>query len=163
MTQQADVQKKRDIPLWLGIALVVLGAGIASWFIWTQVSGFWTGPSGVFTIQGVDSSTVARAQGNPRRQLPPPPARQNIVRQINDTSWRARIGGFSLTADKQGESFKISILAGTAQFLPKDATWVFAARTKLTPPVAKEIGLTAEQVKQFRALPTAGAAGVVAG
>ncbi|GEM_PF-6622934 len=155
MTQQAQEQKKRDIPLWLGIALVVLGVGIASWFVWSQVSNFWTGPSGVFTIQGVDPA-VARSQAGPRRRQPqPPPARQLYVRQINDTHWRARIGMFSLTAEKQAEALKISILAGTAQIMPKDQPWVFAARSRLTTQAIKDIGLTDQQVKQFKVLPTA--------
>ena len=156
MTQQADVHKKRDIPLWLGIALVILGVGIATWFIWSQVSGFWSGPSGVFTIQGVDPNAVRNpSMGNPRRQSPGL-VRQPIVRQVSDTSWRARVGGiFSLTADKEGDNLKLCIRAGTAQFQPKDATWVFAARTRLTPQVAKDIGLTDQQAKQFKALSTA--------
>ncbi|HWH71529.1 MAG TPA: hypothetical protein VNT26_19285 [Candidatus Sulfotelmatobacter sp.] len=153
MTQQAEVQKKRDIPLWLGIALVVLGVGIAGWFVWSQVSNFWTGPSGVFTIQGVDPN--AGAGGNPGMVRRAPVAvRQPAVRQINDTNWRVRSGIFSLTAKKEGDALKIGILAGSAQILPKDSQWVLMARGRLTADAAKEIGLNDQQVKAFKALPT---------
>ncbi len=151
MTQQDQDQKKRDIPLWLGITLVAIGVVIASWFIWSQVSGFWTGPSGVFTIQGVDSATARQAP--PRRPMPPV-QRQPVVRQINDTNWRARIGQFSLTAKKEGDAIKISILAVTAQILPKDAQWVLMARGALNAQAVKSIGLTDQQARQFKSLPT---------
>lgn len=152
MTQQAEVQTKRDIPLWLGIALVVLGVGIAGWFVWSQVSGFWTGPSGVFTIEGVDPS-AGRNSGMAQRRAPAP-VRQPAVRQINDTNWRVRSGIFSLTAKKDADALKIGILAGSAQILPKDSQWVLMARGRLNADTAKEIGLTDAQVKAFKGLPT---------
>lgn len=150
MTQQAEVQTKRDIPLWLGIFLVVLGVGIAGWFVWSQVSGFWTGPSGVFTIQGIDPS--AASPSVVRR--PPVAVRQPAVRQINDTNWRARSGIFSLTAKRDGDNLKIGILAGSAQILPRDSSWVLMARSRLNADAAQQIGLSDQQVKAFKALPT---------
>lgn len=151
MTQQVDTQKKRDIPLWLGIALVAIGVGIAGWFVWSQVSGFWSGPSGVFTIEGVDPNAGGNA-GAVRRA--PVAVRQPAVRQINDTSWRARSGIFTLTAKKDGDAVKIGILAGSAQILPRDSQWVLMARGRLNADMAKEIGLNDAQVKAFKALPT---------
>jgi hypothetical protein len=153
MTQQVQDKRKRDIPLWTGIALVVVGLGIASWFIWSQVSGFWSGPSGVFTIQGVDPAAVRPQPGPQRRQ--PLAQRQPVVRQINETSWRARSGLFSLTVRKEGDALRMSILAGSAQLLPNDAQWVMMSRGRLNAQAIKDIGLTKEQATQFRALPAA--------
>ncbi len=146
------VEKKRDIPLWLGIALVVLGLAGAGWFIWTQTSGFWTGSSGVFTIEGVTPGAPPRARAMQPRGLPP---QQNAVRQLNDNSWRVRSGLASLTVRKnpQGQ-FNITMSLFAMRALPADAQWVLVTRGRLDEAAAAQIGLTPAQVKQFKALPT---------
>ena len=60
-------QKKRDLPIWAGILVVAIGLSLAGWFIWSQVSGFWSGPSGVFQIPGANASNQGGNSDNARR------------------------------------------------------------------------------------------------
>src|SRR5512138_1309261 len=143
------LEKKHDIPLWLGIALVVIGLAGAGWFIWSQTSGFWTGSSGVFTIEGVTPGAPPRGRATPVLQ------QQNAVRQLNDTSWRVRSGLASLTVRKnpQGQ-FNITMSLFAMRALPADAQWVLVTRGRLDDAAAKQIGLAPAQVRQFKALST---------
>ena len=149
MSETAE-KKKRDLPLWVGILLVAIGLAGAGWFVWSQVSGFWSGPSGVFTIEGVDPS----ARPQPRRQGPPPRP-QVTVREMSKTEWRARTAAFNMDV-KKGTDGKLSLVvsASTTRVLPADWQWVMVAKPRLSDAVAGQIGLSAEQVRQFKALPT---------
>jgi hypothetical protein len=150
MTQTAQ-PKKRDLPVWLGITLIVIGVAAAGWFVWSQFSGFWTGPKGVFTIQGVDPG---QAQFRPMpgvRQVRPQPS----VREISKTEWRVRNLANSMTVTKGTDGkLAIGMMVSSLKVLPDDASWVLISRSKLTPASAKDIGLTPAQMKQFKDLPT---------
>ena len=145
--------KKRDIPVWLGILLITIGVLGAGWFVWSQVSGFWSAPSGIFTIEGVDPGARPRAQAR-RQPMNQPPRPQGNIREISKTQWRARTPAFSLDVKQAAGKLAMVLSGSSVRALPDDAQWVVVSRGRLDDKSGAAIGLSAEQVRQFKALPT---------
>lgn len=140
---------KRDMPLWAGIAIISLGVLIAGWFIWSQVSGFWSGPSGVFQIPGVDPNAVQRAPRQAMRAQRP-----TAVREINKGEWRVRAVPYSLIVREADGKQSVVLNVSSTRLLPPDAQWVLVTKPRLDATTAQQLGLTEAQVRRFKGLPT---------
>lgn len=159
MTQQVETAKKRDIPLWLGIGLVVLGLAAAGWFVWSQTNGFWTGSGGVFTIEGSDPSAgggggggVVRPMRGMRRQASAPPT--GAIFQ-HGNSFTVRTGPFGgLIKKGDGNTPRVTISVSMPDILPEDYKWLSVIRQKFDDVEAvKAMGLTPKEAEKLKALP----------
>lgn len=153
MAESSDGTKKKDLPLWLGISLILLGLAGGGWFIWSQITGYWSGPSGVFSIEGVAPSVQAYVppQRNPGR---PRMMGGNVspVRQVGKTTWRVQGGPFKLLV-QNADKLQLTLSTYMQNALPDDARWISMARVRLTPATASQMGLTEKQAKLIRDLP----------
>ena len=144
--------KKRDIPVWMGILLIIVALLGAGWFVWSQTSGFWSAPSGVFTIEGVEPG--ARPQPQARRQFQNQPAPQANIREISKTQWRTRTPAYTLDTKQEAGKLNMVVSASSMRVLPDDAQWIVVSRGRLDDQAGAAIGLSAAQMSQFKALPT---------
>jgi len=149
---------KRDIPLWAGILVVLIGLAVAGWFIWSQVSGFWGGPTSVFQIPGVDPQAAQARTRPPRQQDRQQQSQQRTpnIREVSSSEWRMRATPFSVIIRRPNpdQPTTITISVSSTRLLPPDAQWVAIARTKLEDEqVVSQIGLNRQQVQAFRRLP----------
>jgi len=148
---ETSEKKRRDIPLWLGILAITIGVAGAGWFVWSQVSGFWSAPSGVFKIEGVQPGR--RAQGQPRQQQMQAVQQANI-REINKTQWRVRAAACTLDVKQDAGKLNMTMTASSMRVLPADAQWVVVSRGRLDEKTGTPMGLSAAQIAAFKALPT---------
>ena len=155
MAETSDGTKKNDLPVWLGIALILLGLSAGGWFLWTQITGYWSGPSGVFSIEGVAPAVQAyvppaNSSRNPRTRNPGGNA--SAIRQVGKTTWRVSGGAFKLLVQST-DKLQITLSSYMQEALPADAKWVSVVRVRLTPAAVTQLGLSEKQVQQIRDLP----------
>ena len=152
MIETAGGTKRRDMPLWLGIAIVCLGLGGAGWFLWSQVSGFWSGPKGVFTIDGTAQPMRPQMVGGQPRMRPNRQRAMPAIRQTSPTTWVARVG--LLTAILRVEKTQTRVFLST--YLapqPKEAAELILARGRFNRDVEAKIGITPDQNALIARLP----------
>ena len=78
------------------------------------------------------------------------------MREVSATEWRVRAEAYSLIVRRpEGGQTSIIMTVASPRLLPADAQWVVVTKPRVNSEAAKAIGLTAEQVRQFVALPTA--------
>ena len=156
MTEQV-APKKKDIPLWVGILLILLGVGGAGWFVWSQVSGFWSGPRGVFTLEGAPTAQPAAGQ-RPNRPQQGQEGQAPAVRQLNNpNTWRVTAGrNVYAVVRKKDAGFNIDFRLLLQQPLPPDAPWLNILRRRIAEKttLVQELGISEEQAKMINALPT---------
>ena len=83
-----EVKRRRDIPRWVGVAVVLIGLGAGGWFIYWQLSGYFGGKARIFTIPGVDPTAVRMAQ-TPQQ---PNWSQMDPIRPTDNNAWRVREG-----------------------------------------------------------------------
>jgi hypothetical protein len=149
MSQTVE-KKKKDLPVWAGILLIAIGVLGAGAFVWWQVSGFWSRPSGVFSIEGVEPGVRPQVR---RGQMAPPRVALN-VREISSTQWRVRTQAYTLDVKKDNGNLVPAMSVSSMRVLPEDAQWVMVSKPRLDNAAAQQIGLSADQVAKFKALPT---------
>lgn len=151
-TTETSEKKTRDIPLWLGILAILIGVAGAGWFVWSQVSGFWSAPSGIFKIEGVQPGRRAQAQRQQPQQMQA--VQQANIREINKTQWRVRSAAYSLDVKQAAGKLNMTMTASSMRVLPADAQWVVVSRGRLDEKAGTAMGLSAAQIAAFKALPT---------
>ena len=150
--------RQRDIPLWLGLTLILLGLLAGGWFIYWQLSGYLAGKPRLFTIPGVEPGQYANMQpqpgmrftGNQTGQRFPGnrvPAPADDIRAVGNDSWRIRAGAMMLNVRKQGETLNFQGIILNPSIFHPDYAMTLLARTHLKPEQLTALGLTDEQLR----------------
>jgi hypothetical protein len=152
MTQQTQTQKKKDLPLWLGLGLILLGLLAAGWYVWSQTNGFWTGAGGVFTIEGpppADGKPTIRMRRQPTTQPP-----SGAIVQRGGSSYMARSGPYGALIRKVDGAARVNISVSLPDALPDDHKWITIVQPKLGDAASvKAMGLAPKEVDKLKALP----------
>lgn len=135
---------QRDLPLWLGMTLILLGLLAGGWFIYWQVSGYVQGRPRMFTIPGVDPATYANAAPRPR-QVYAAPAVNGEIRPIGTGTWRVRAGAIQLDIRKQNDTVSVSAWVLNPSTLHPDYAITQLAKSRLSAQQLTELGVTPQQ------------------
>lgn len=149
--EQTDT-RQRDLPLWLGLTLILIGLLAGGWFIYGQLSGYLAEKSNLFIIPGVEPGQYANMQPQPGLRLPGNrvSAPADDIRAVGNDNWRISAGAMILNVRKQGEAISFQgIILNPSPFHP-DYAMTLLARTRLKPEQLTALGLTDEQLRLLR-------------
>ena len=144
---------KRDLPMWLGLTLILLGMLVGGWFIYWQLSGYFTGKPKMFTIPGAEPGQYHNTQPQPRPRIPRnrvPAAAISEIRSVDTDRWQVKAGAMMLNVHTQGGilTFQGNLL-NPSIFHP-DYSMTLLARTRLQPQQLTALGLSDEQLRLMK-------------
>jgi hypothetical protein len=160
---EEEKPRKFDLPLWLGLALIVLGIAGGVWFFYNQVSDYVAGTPRSFVIKGVNAADhvappTSRAPrigpggrapgggGNLGGARRPPTNMGDEIRSIGSDTIRIRAGALLVNARFSTDKMTLTGSLLNAATLHPDFTITQLLKSRMRAALARELGLTDEQV-----------------
>ena len=151
--------RKRDLPLWPGLTLILLGLLVGGWFIYWQLSGYLDGKPKMLTIPGADPGQYTNMQPQPGQRGPGNPQRfsgnrvtapVDEIRSFGTDSWQVKAGGMMLNIKMQGGTPTFEGYLLNPSTFHNDYSMTLLARTRLKPEQLTALGLTGEQLRLMK-------------
>jgi hypothetical protein len=145
-----------DLPLWLGLALILLGLGAGAWFVYGQVADYVAGKPKTFVIKGVNAADYANVRPMPAARVsregrgPRGMAGVSLgdeVRSIGAAAIRVRAGSLMLNVRGAGDSMTIAGSVLNAAMLHPDYPITQLLKSRVRGNALKGLGLGDEQIR----------------